>query len=474
MSDTSDSKQRLLIVDDSRVIRVSARKILQDHFETVEAVDGNNAWEILNNEEPFSLVVSDLTMPGLDGFGLLEKIRNSHLPHLCNLPVIIITGANDSEPTKKRATDAGATDFIGKPFDAVHLLARTQAHSEAYATELSLTQETMELEDQALNDQLSGLPNETAFMERGFQQLAYAVRHKSGLALFCIEVDDFGDHYAQHGDEVTGNIVKSVAGLLNSCIRQEDMAARIGTARFALLLPGMNNAGIRNLADRILKEAGEQRISAGEKNLGFTVSIGVVAPEITGDIRLNTLLSSATGSLQAAVNRGGNRIAHADFAAGTGSPPQYDQKPAKAGPETAAAEIVNPAQPPFEPAPEAETESMPDLELVGTEEATAGNHEPARHSDLTDTTEYYEEEETIIITAPGDYYLADEQPQSTATDEQVEISGAATSEGTAATDVENTALAAQATTEIPAESPDSDARPSGFLSRLWSLLTRKI
>ena len=125
MSDTPGNKQRLLIVDDSKVIRVTARKILRDHFETVEAVDGENAWEILNSSAPFSVIVSDLTMPNLDGFGLLERIRKSQQPHIREIPVIVITGANDSEAVKQRASTAGATDFIGKPFDSVHLLART-------------------------------------------------------------------------------------------------------------------------------------------------------------------------------------------------------------------------------------------------------------------------------------------------------------------------------------------------------------
>ena len=104
MSDEAGKRQRLLIVDDSRVIRVTARKILQGHFETVEAVDGENAWELLNNAAPFSLIVSDLTMPNLDGYGLLERIRNSHLPQIREIPVIIITGANDSEATKVQPT----------------------------------------------------------------------------------------------------------------------------------------------------------------------------------------------------------------------------------------------------------------------------------------------------------------------------------------------------------------------------------
>jgi len=92
MSDSTGNKQRLLIVDDSKVIRVTARKILRNHFETVEAVDGENAWEILNSEPPFSIIVSDLTMPNLDGFGLMERIRSSHQPHIRDIPVIVISG----------------------------------------------------------------------------------------------------------------------------------------------------------------------------------------------------------------------------------------------------------------------------------------------------------------------------------------------------------------------------------------------
>ena len=308
MGDEPATKQRLLIVDDSKVIRVTARKILQDHFETVEAVDGENAWELLNNAGPFSLVVSDLTMPHLDGFGLLNRIRNCNLPQIKDLPVIVITGANDSESTKERATRAGATDFIGKPFDSVHLLARTQAHASAHATAQSLTEGNIELEDQAQTDPLTGLANEQAFMDRSFEQLSYAVRHKSRLAVFRIEIDDFGDLYKQHGKEVTESIVKSVATVLESCIRQEDMAARVGAARFSLLLPGMNTSGIRNLADRINRDISARILKQGENRIRYTVSIGVAAPEIRRNTRFDELLAIADNRLVFAASNGGNQV----------------------------------------------------------------------------------------------------------------------------------------------------------------------
>ena len=307
MGNESGKKQRLLIVDDSKVIRVTARKILQDHFETVEAVDGENAWELLNNADPFSLVVSDLTMPNLDGYGLLERIRNSHLPQIKDIPVIVITGANDSESTKERATQVGATDFIGKPFDSVHLLARTQAHASAHTTTQTLTKENLGLEEQSLTDPLTGLANEAAFMDHSYQQLSYAVRHKTSLAVFRIEIDDFGNLFKHHGKDISESIIKSVATVLQSGIRHEDMAARVGTARFSLLLPGMNTTGIRNLADRINRDISARILKQGEKRVRYTVSIGIAAPEIRRDTRFDELLSIADDHLVYAMAQGGNQ-----------------------------------------------------------------------------------------------------------------------------------------------------------------------
>jgi len=308
MSEESGEKQRLLIVDDSKVIRVTARKILQNHFTTVEAVDGENAWEILSNEEPFSLIVSDLTMPELDGFGLLERIRSSHLPHIQNIPVIVITGSNDSESVKDRATKAGATDFIGKPFDSVDLLARTQALAGAHTTNQTLTEENIALEEKLTTDPLTGLANESAFMGNGYQQLSYAVRHKTSLAVFRIEIDDFGSLFKQYGQEISESMIKAVATVLQAGIRHEDMAARIGTARFALLLPGMNQTGIRNLADRINRDISARILKQGETRIRFTVSIGVAAPDILRDTRFDELLSVADNRLVYASSRGGNQV----------------------------------------------------------------------------------------------------------------------------------------------------------------------
>jgi diguanylate cyclase (GGDEF)-like protein len=323
MSGNSDTKQRLLIVDDSKVIRVTARKILQQQFETVEAVDGENAWEILTGMGPFSLVVSDLTMPKLDGYGLLEKIRAAHDPDICNLPVIVITGDNDSEKTMRKAREAGATDFIGKPFDSVHLLACAQSHASAHARHQSLTEQNIALEDQALTDIQTGLANEKAFMERGQQQLSYASRHDTTLTVAQVEIDNYGELFRQHGEPVTGMLVKYAATVLQSGIRQEDMAARTGTARFSMLLTGMERNGVRALTDRICKDISERVIRYGSEEVRFTVSIGICSPEIQQDSNFDDLLTIAGNNLQQAITMGGDRTVYENTADASPPPTEY-------------------------------------------------------------------------------------------------------------------------------------------------------
>jgi two-component system cell cycle response regulator len=312
MSTETGSKQRLLIVDDSKVIRVTARKILRDHFDTIEAIDGENAWEVLNNEGPFSLIVSDLTMPNLDGFGLLDRIRSSRHPAIRDIPVIIITGANDSEATKSRASQAGATDFIGKPFDSVHLLARTQAHANARILTDALRQETFKLEEQSMVDPLTGLSNEIAFMERAYQQLSYAIRHKTDLSIFLVEIDGYLELGRQYGKPASEAMLRSVADTLKTEIRQEDTAARTGAARFGLLLPGMNMAGIRNLSERIIRSVTTTPVKQGEERIAMTVSIGVATPDIRRDTRLEDLLPEAAQHLSLARSQGGNQAVFTD------------------------------------------------------------------------------------------------------------------------------------------------------------------
>ncbi len=128
MSTGSNDKPLILLVDDSRVMRIALKKILQSDYEIVEASNGESGWEALQEHPAVRCVFTDLSMPELDGFGLLERIRSSGEARINSVPVIIITGNEDDPSMKQRVKEKGANDVVMKPFQTNDILATTQKH----------------------------------------------------------------------------------------------------------------------------------------------------------------------------------------------------------------------------------------------------------------------------------------------------------------------------------------------------------
>jgi len=116
-------KPRVLIADDSRIVRTALVRRIGTGFEFREALDGEQAWEMLLLDPAIRVVITDLTMPRLDGYGLLARIRNSRVRRIREVPVVVISGS-DEQDERARARAAGATDLITKGIAAPHLLAR--------------------------------------------------------------------------------------------------------------------------------------------------------------------------------------------------------------------------------------------------------------------------------------------------------------------------------------------------------------
>lgn len=114
---------RILIADDSRLVRAVLIKRIEGRFDFREAADGEQAWEILLEDAGIRVLISDLTMPKLDGYGLLQRVRGSELARIRELPVVVVSGS-DSAEERERVRAAGANDLITKGIDAAQLLSR--------------------------------------------------------------------------------------------------------------------------------------------------------------------------------------------------------------------------------------------------------------------------------------------------------------------------------------------------------------
>jgi two-component system cell cycle response regulator len=292
---------RILLVDDSPVMRKAATKMLSEEFDVITAIDGQEAWEKIEADASIQVVFTDLSMPRMDGYALLRKVRGAEDEGTLNLPVIVVTGAENDETARKKALDVGATDFITKPFSTIDLLARARAHA-------NYRRMTKRLEAQITLDNLTGLANKSGFIDHLQQDIAFARRHAQPLSLVRIEIDDFKRIFLREGKLVAEKLIQHVAQLLRSRVRKEDTAARIGLAGFALALPAGQHEGSKGLIERLRAQFEMEPVNAGGTPIAMTISAAVCTLEPADGRGAYEALEACELVLQMALQSGGNRV----------------------------------------------------------------------------------------------------------------------------------------------------------------------
>lgn len=343
MGGDTGAKARILVVDDSRLMRKAALKMLGDEFDVVTADDGEQAWGLLAEDASIQVVFTDLNMPVCDGYELLRRVRTSDDPGVQGLPVIVVTGAENDEAARMQALETGATDFITKPFTTTDLVARARAH----ATHQRVTRE---LQAQAMLDSLTGLANKSGLLDRLQQDIAYARRHQQPLSLVRIEIDDFRRFFLYYGRDLAESLVLQVARLVRARIRKEDTAARIGLGGFALSLPGGQADGIVGMIDRLRAELAAQ-LPKDEDGQPIEVVLRavVLAPDVASGPSAAAVFDQCQALLENAAAP--TTVSHESPAA----------EPVAAAPASPAAEAASPVEtaPPRKPAPEAAMPAAP-------------------------------------------------------------------------------------------------------------------
>lgn len=292
----------ILVVDDSKVIRRAALKILEKEYAVLEAEDGAEAWEQIQNNKAISVIFSDLGMPNMDGYQLLDKIRSCEDTAISRLPVIIITGAEESDGAKQKVFEKGATDFITKPFDSIALRTRAQAH-------INYRCEVQSLEQRVATDKLTGLYTDVAFRQQGEQALAYARRHCTALTVVRFDIEQFADIFMKHGKDVAEQILAKVASIIRDALRKEDSAARMGVSKFGLLLTCSDAEGANRVITRICQRVSSLKLKLGNEVFQIKYSAGITSPAISDDgSSFESLIAEAENALQQSVQQGGGKI----------------------------------------------------------------------------------------------------------------------------------------------------------------------
>lgn len=303
MSDTPDSLPRVLLVDDSRIVRATIIKRIRDRFEVREEADGEAGWEALLIDPTLQVVISDLTMPRLDGYGLLERIRASKVGRIRDIPVIMISGDEDEE-ARLRAKQLGASDFITKGTGTAELLTRLDSLLKLAHTHTSLEQARAE----AATDVTTGLLTRTVLLRQAGQVLSFAARHGGQVGILMIALDDFDGLVAREGSETAENLLNQFARMLAAVVRQEDSLCRWNHAHFAIVTPGLDRRHTALFAERLCAAVAAARILHLGHPLHLTVSVGTANSPFDGVSDVDAILTIAEQRMQRGVADGGNRV----------------------------------------------------------------------------------------------------------------------------------------------------------------------
>lgn len=303
MTETNnEATPKVLVVDDSRVMRVSAEKILAEEFEVVLAENGEEAWAALNRDPEILAVFTDVAMPGLDGYELLAQIRNAKTPVLQEMPVIIVTG-DEEEDAREAALERGASDFITKPFERSQLIARARSHAGAD----QMRRHARALEEGNTIDQVTGLGNRRYFEQRLREARAYALRHDETMALIRFDLIDFDQLLASRGKRVGIQVAAEVGGVVAENLREEDVPARISGGRFAVICPSCSPEGAEKLARRLLNAISGETF-AGEHEVSVSAAAGVHIPANDPSVALDELFRQTQAAVARAVETGGGEV----------------------------------------------------------------------------------------------------------------------------------------------------------------------
>lgn len=308
-NDSSRPKPRILVVDDSRIVHAAIKKAVKAEFEVVGAYDGEEGWTQLREDQKIMMVITDQGMPRLDGFGLIQRIRESAISRINEIPILMVTGAEEEQvEIREKALEVGASDFLTKPFENTIILARARSYIKLDQTLRDLEESEDALIEKTILDPLTGAYNDRYLFERGEKDISFATRHHEDLSLFCLEVDNYSDLLLNVGTDVTNNLLKWTAQILMDTMRKEDTIARISESCFAVLAPTAQHFDAIALCDRIRNKIYDSTFGDSSLSEKVTVSIGVSSLDDGADMDTQGLIDQALDRLKQAIVLGGNRV----------------------------------------------------------------------------------------------------------------------------------------------------------------------
>ena len=294
----------ILVVDDDKLNLSAARKVLSGEYKVIPVVRGTQVLSYLENEE-CDMILLDISMPEMDGFELLRKIRT--MENGKDIPVIFLTADNDTE-TETRCFKEGAIDFIVKPFVPTVMQSRIGRALELEELRRGLadklekkTREVSDIRSKSYQDVLTGLWNR-AYTENAVNEMIS--QEKKG-ALFMLDMDNFKAVNDNYGHIAGDETLKVFAGTLKKFAGEGDILCRIGGDEFMIFVKGVTEKSeLSSRAADIISDF-QKKFAALSFEIECSVSIGIAQTPEDG-VEFNKLYNSADKALYYVKQNGKN------------------------------------------------------------------------------------------------------------------------------------------------------------------------
>jgi diguanylate cyclase (GGDEF)-like protein len=299
---TTIPKQRVLLVDDSRIVRTTISRLIRKSFDVREEADGEAGWQAISTDPSIVVVFSDIQMPKLDGFALLERIRTSQDARIKTIPVIVISGDED-DATKKRARAAGANDFITKTTDGTEILSRIDNLLHLVEAKQQLVVTKQAIDQTVTRDPITGTFTTHYLVTEGGKHFAHARRHGGSLSVLVFHVDSQAAVAEKVGKAVADQLLARIAKLVTGTLRTEDSMGRVSESGFAVVFPGTSSQQALAFARRMHEQLDKAQVSYRGEVLKISTSIGLAALDVDAASSIEELMKLAQQRLKDAANR---------------------------------------------------------------------------------------------------------------------------------------------------------------------------
>jgi diguanylate cyclase (GGDEF)-like protein len=293
---------RILIAEDDPVSRRVLVKTLQKwEHEVVVCSDGAQAWKSLQTNDSPQLAILDWMMPEMDGLEVCKEVRRRTAePYV----YILLLTARSQKEDLIAGMEAGADDYLTKPFDAQELRVKLHAGKRVLDLQSELIAAREALRLQATHDPLTNLRNRAAILEVLKQELARSAREDKFVGILMADVDHFKHINDTFGHQAGDRVLSEMAARMMCSIRPYDVAGRYGGEEFLIILPGCDMHTATMVAERLRATVGEEPFDLGTRKLLITCSLGVVSSFDTTEAKIDWVIGLADSALYQAKNAG--------------------------------------------------------------------------------------------------------------------------------------------------------------------------